>query len=450
MKIALVSLGCPKNTVDAEVMAGLIAARGWTVCQDSAEAETIVVNTCGFIESAKEESIGTILEEAQHKEKGKCRLLIVSGCLAQRYADDLLAELPEIDAVCGTAAFCDLPWVIEQALQGRRFKHLLPLKEPDFKRLPRVPSTPAHYAYLKIAEGCDNCCSYCVIPYIRGPYKSRPLEEVIAEAEGLAARGVKELIVVAQDTARYGEDLTGRLQLAELLRRLDRIEGLKWIRLLYLYPENITDELLETIRTSQKVCRYIDLPLQHASDKVLREMNRRDSRQSLEGLLKKIRTALPDAVLRTTFIVGFPGETEEDFQELLAFVKEQRFDHAGVFTYSQEEGTEAGARPDQIPEEVKEERSDRLMAAQAAIAEELERALEGRVLEAVIEEALGDEGDGLYRYAARSYREAPEIDGSLYVESRQPLETGTFLPVRVQQGFTYEAVAVPLAEEEEP
>lgn len=448
MNLAIVSLGCPKNMVDGEVMASLAAERGWTLCQEAAEAEVIVVNTCGFIERAKEESIAAILEQARYKEAGSCRALIVSGCLGQRYADELLAELPEVDAVCGTAAFCDLPWVLEQALAGHRFKHLRPLAVPAFKRLPRLLSTPGHYAYLKIAEGCDNCCSYCVIPAIRGPYRSRPLDEVVEEAEALAGAGVKELILVAQDTSQYGLDLAGRLLLPELLRRLNAIPGLRWLRLLYLYPENITPELIQALADCSKVCHYVDLPLQHASDKVLREMNRREERRQLEALLAKLRQALPDVALRTTFIVGFPGETEEDFAQLLAFVQEQKFTNAGVFTYSREEGTEAGERPDQVPAVVKEERYHRLMAVQAAISEAQERALEGRVLEVVIEEELEPEGDGYHRYAARSYREAPEIDGNIYVESRQSLALGSFLPVRVQQGFAYEAVAQPLAEEE--
>ena len=460
MKLGLISLGCPKNLVDSEVMLGIIEKYDIEITNDPEAAEVIIVNTCGFIESAKQESIETILSMAAYKTEGCCRHLIVTGCLAQRYAQDLFRDMPEIDALVGTNVFKDIDRVIDRVMQGERVMHLqesdlLPLPEtgqtlkvsssgsglPQGKEIqadPRKLTTPPYLAYLKIAEGCDNFCSFCAIPLIRGRYTSKPYEQVMAEAKDLADRGVKELVVIAQDTTRYGQDLYGKLRLAELLRDLNDIPGLKWIRVLYSYPNTFTDELIEAYATLPKVCHYVDLPLQHASDRLLHAMRRRDKLEETKNLLKKLRERIPDIVIRTTFIVGFPGETEEDFAILKEFVVEQKFENAGVFQYSREENTAAAAMPDQIPEEVKQDRYDELMAMQAGISEESHRAMEDRELEVVVE---GYEEGEENLAVARSYREAPDIDGSIFVENAPGLKPGDFIRVRIEQGFAYEAVA---------
>ena len=460
MKLGLISLGCPKNLVDSEVMLGIIEKYKIEITNDPEAAEIIIVNTCGFIESAKQESIETILSMASNKTEGCCRYLIVTGCLAQRYAQELFQDMPEVDAVVGTNVYKDIDQVIERVMQGQRVLHL---KEDDLPPLkngeqahdgltaknnlpkaesaltdPRMLTTPAYMAYLKIAEGCDNFCSFCAIPLIRGRYTSKPYEQVIAEAKDLADRGVKELVVIAQDTTRYGQDLYGKLRLAELLRDLNALPGLKWIRVLYSYPNTFTDELIEAYATLPKVCHYVDLPLQHASDRLLRAMRRRDKLNETKALLKKLRERIPDIVIRTTFIVGFPGETDEDFAILKDFVTEQRFENAGVFQYSQEENTAAAAMPGQIPEEIKQDRYDELMAIQAGISEEIHREMEDRELEVVVE---GYEEEESNLAAARSYREAPEIDGSIFVENAPGLKPGDFIRVQIEQGFAYEVVA---------
>ena len=460
MKLGLISLGCPKNLVDSEVMLGIIEKYDIEITNDPEAAEVIIVNTCGFIESAKQESIETILSMAAYKTEGCCRHLIVTGCLAQRYAQDLFRDMPEIDALVGTNVFKDIDRVIDRVMQGERVLHLknsdlLPLPGagqtlkvsssgsglPQGKEIqadPRKLTTPPYLAYLKIAEGCDNFCSFCAIPLIRGRYTSKPYEQVMAEAKDLADRGVKELVVIAQDTTRYGQDLYGKLRLAELLRDLNDIPGLKWIRVLYSYPNTFTDELIDAYATLPKVCHYVDLPLQHASDRLLHAMRRRDKLEETKNLLKKLRKRIPDIVIRTTFIVGFPGETEEDFAILKEFVVEQKFENAGVFRYSLEENTAAAAMPDQIPEEVKQDRYDELMAIQAGISEETHRAMEDRELEVVVE---GYEEGEENLAVARSYREAPDIDGSIFVENAAGLKPGDFIRVRIEQGFAYEAVA---------
>ena len=460
MKLGLISLGCPKNLVDSEVMLGIIEKYDIEITNDPEAAEVIIVNTCGFIESAKQESIETILSMAAYKTEGCCRHLIVTGCLAQRYAQDLFRDMPEIDALVGTNVFKDIDRVIDRVMQGERVMHLkdddlLPLPGagqtlkvsssgsglPQGKEIqadPRKLTTPPYLAYLKIAEGCDNFCSFCAIPLIRGRYTSKPYEQVMAEAKDLADRGVKELVVIAQDTTRYGQDLYGKLRLAELLRDLNDIPGLKWIRVLYSYPNTFTDELIEAYATLPKVCHYVDLPLQHASDRLLHAMRRRDKLEETKSLLKKLRDRIPDIVIRTTFIVGFPGETEEDFAILKEFVAEQKFENAGVFQYSREENTAAAAMPDQIPENVKQNRYDELMAMQAGISEESHRAMEDRELEVVVE---GYEEGEENLAVARSYREAPDIDGSIFVENAPGLKPGDFIRVRIEQGFAYEAVA---------
>ena len=458
MKLGLISLGCPKNLVDSEVMLGIIEKYHIEITNDPEAAEIIIVNTCGFIESAKQESIDTILSMAAYKTEGCCRYLIVTGCLAQRYAQELFQDMPEVDAIVGTNVYKDIAQVIERVMQGQRVLHL---SETDFEKInleglqgkernlpdPRKLTTPPYMAYLKIAEGCDNFCSFCAIPLIRGRYTSKPYEQVMAEARELVERGVKELIVIAQDTTRYGQDLYGKLRLAELLHDLNALPGLKWIRVLYSYPNTFTDELIEAYATLPKVCHYVDLPLQHASDRLLHAMRRRDKLSETEKLLKKLRERIPDIVIRTTFIVGFPGETEEDFAILKEFVTEQKFENAGVFQYSQEENTfqysqeentVAATLPEQIPEETKQERYDELMAIQAGISEDVHRSMEDRELEVVVE---GYESEEENLVAARSYREAPDIDGSIFVENAPGLNPGDFIRVRIEQGFAYEVVA---------
>lgn len=436
MKIGMVSLGCPKNLVDSEVMLGLIREKQLDITNDPTEADLIIVNTCGFIESAKEESIGTILQMAEYKKSGSCQYLVMTGCLGQRYADELFESMPEVDAIVGTDCFTDIAWVIEQVMHGKRLKHLRKLESKNVPLPPRMLTTPSYMAYLKIAEGCDNCCSYCIIPQLRGPYTSRPYEEVMAEARALAASGVKELIVVAQDTTRYGEDLYGKLLLPQLLRDLNELEGVRWIRVMYLYPNNFTDELIDAFASLDKVCKYIDIPLQHASDSLLASMNRYDTRAQVETLLQKLRTRIPGITIRTTFIVGFPGETDEDFAELMDFVEQQRFENAGVFQYSQEEGTVAGAMENQIAPEIKESRYHELMALQAGISEEIHREREDEVLEVLVEDF--DEEHLAY---GRSQHEAPEIDGTIFIENAGELEIGQMVRARILQGFTYEMVA---------
>ena len=449
MKLGLISLGCPKNLVDSEVMLGIIEKYHIEITNDPEAAEIIIVNTCGFIESAKQESIDTILSMSAYKTEGCCRYLIVTGCLAQRYAQELFQDMPEVDAIVGTNVYKDIAQVIERVMQGQRVLHL---SETDFEKInleglqgnernlpdPRKLTTPSYMAYLKIAEGCDNFCSFCAIPLIRGRYTSKPYEQIMAEARELVERGVKELIVIAQDTTRYGQDLYGKLRLAELLHDLNGLPGLKWIRVLYSYPNTFNDELIEAYATLPKVCHYVDLPLQHASDRLLHAMRRRDKLSETKKLLKKLRERIPDIVIRTTFIVGFPGETEEDFAILKEFVTEQQFENAGVFQYSQEENTVAATLPEQIPEETKQERYDELMAIQAGISEDVHRSMEDRELEVVVE---GYESEEENLVAARSYREAPDIDGSIFVENAPGLNPGDFIRVRIEQGFAYEVVA---------
>lgn len=443
MKIGVVSLGCPKNLVDSETMLGLIHEENYEITNDPSEAEIIIVNTCGFIESAKEESINTILQMAEYKKSGSCKYIIVTGCLSQRYAEELFNELPEADAITGVEVYDEIGSIIKRVMNGERFI-MLERSKPDViytskeSFLPRILTTPSYTAYLKIAEGCDNCCSYCAIPKIRGPYRSKPMEQVLKEAKALAANGVKELIVVAQDTTRYGEDLPGgKLLLADLLKELNKIESLKWIRVMYCYPNNFTDELIETFASLDKVCKYVDLPLQHASNRLLASMNRYDTREEVETLLAKLRKRIPGIVIRTTFIVGFPGETDADFEELKEFVEQQRFENAGVFAYSQEEGTVAGAMPNQIPDEIKQERYHELMALQAQISEEIHKDTEGQTLKVLVE---GIEEDGSGLHYGRSYREAPDIDGLVFIENPGDIEPGCFIKVNILQGFTYESV----------
>ncbi len=436
MKILFISLGCDKNLVDTEVMLGLLASRGYEMTDDETEADIIVINTCCFIHDAKEESIQNILEMAEYKKKGKVRALIVTGCLAERYRQEILDEIPEVDEVLGTTAYDRILDAVDAALAG---EHSVMLADIDALPLPdtkRLVTTGGHFAYLKIAEGCDKHCTYCIIPKIRGNYRSVPMERLIREAEELAAQGVKELILVAQETTLYGKDLYGEKSLHRLVRELCRISGLRWIRILYCYPEEITDELIQVMKEEKKVCHYLDLPIQHASDAVLKRMGRRTSKQELVEIIGKLRREIPDICLRTTLITGFPGETEEQHEELIEFVDEMEFDRLGVFTYSPEEGTPAEKMPDQIDEEVKEERQDELMELQQEIAFENAERMVGREVLVMIEGKVADEN----AYVGRTYRDAPNVDGLIFINTDEELLSGDFARVKVTGALDYDLI----------
>lgn len=437
VKVGLVSLGCPKNLVDSEVMLGLIKNAGYEITGREREAEVLIVNTCSFINDAKEESIKTILELARHKEKGRCRAVLVAGCLAQRYHEELLGEMPEVDGVIGTGSVSQIPEVIRRVLQGER---VTLVEAPGYLHTgesPKVQATPGYTAYLKIAEGCDNYCAYCTIPLVRGPYRSRNPQDVLHEAAVMANAGVKEIILVAQDTTRYGSDLTKRITLAGLLAQLVKIEGIKWFRLMYTYPSLFTDELIEIISSNAKVCRYLDLPLQHASESVLRRMNRPWKRVDTTNLLEKLRNSIPGITLRTSFIVGFPGESEEEYQELLDYMWEVRFNHVGIFTYSREEGTSAAGLPGQLPEKVKQERKDRAMALQQQISLEHNTGRIGQSI-VVLVEAPDYTRQGIY--IGRGEGDAPDIDGKVYFHSEERLEPGAFVNVLVKEAREYDLI----------
>ena len=436
MKILFISLGCDKNLVDTEVMLGLLASRGYEMTDDETEADIIVINTCCFIHDAKEESIQNILEMAEYKKEGKVKALIVTGCLAERYRQEILDEIPEVDEVLGTTAYDRILDAVDAALAGepsvmRADIDALPL--PDTKRL---VTTGGHFAYLKIAEGCDKHCTYCIIPKIRGNYRSVPMERLIREAEELAAQGVKELILVAQETTLYGKDLYGEKSLHRLVRELCRISGLQWIRILYCYPEEITDELIQVMKEEKKVCHYLDLPIQHASDAVLKRMGRRTTKQELIEIIGKLRREIPDICLRTTLITGFPGETEEQHEELIEFVDEMEFDRLGVFTYSPEEDTPAEKMPDQIDEEVKEERQAELMELQQEIAFDNAERMVGREVLVMIEGKVADEN----AYVGRTYRDAPNVDGLIFINTDEELLSGDFARVKVTGALDYDLI----------
>ncbi|HWR06338.1 30S ribosomal protein S12 methylthiotransferase RimO [Sporomusa sp.] len=433
-----VSLGCAKNLVDTEIMLGILADNNIHITDDPHAADILIVNTCGFIDSAKEESISTIIQMADFKQAGKCRGVIVAGCLGQRYQQELLDELAEVSAIVGTGAWHRIMEAVQAVLAGER---VLLIGETDTiydETMRRITTTPAYSAYVKIAEGCSNCCSYCVIPLVRGKYRSRSIESVISEIQKLAERGVKEINLIAQDTTSYGRDRYDKPQLAMLLKELVKIEGIVWIRLLYCYPKYFNDELIEIIANEPKICKYIDLPLQHADDEILTAMNRRDTREEIERLLEKIRTAIPGVVIRTSFIVGFPGETDSHFELLKQFMIKQKFERVGVFTYSQEEDTPAGILEQQIPDNVKDERYHELMALQCQISEELNRDMEGKVLAVLIEGYNPEQPDVAF---GRSYREAPDVDGRIYVENAGSLSPGEMVQAQIVQGFTYDLLA---------
>ena len=435
MKIFFVSLGCDKNLVDSEEMLALLEKRGYSFTDDETQADVIIINTCCFINDAKEESVQTILEMSEYK-KENCKALIVTGCMAQRYKQEIMDEVPEVDMVLGTTAYDKIVEAIDEALAGSRKVETESLNTLPKTGAGRVLTTGGHYAYLKIAEGCNKCCTYCIIPKVRGRYRSVPMEELIAQAKDLADKGVKELILVAQETTVYGVDLYGKKSLHLLVRELCKISGLRWIRLLYCYPEEIYDELIETMRDEEKVCHYLDLPIQHASDAVLKRMGRRTTQADLKEIIAKLRKEIPDIVLRTTLIAGFPGETQEQHEEMMAFIDELEFDRLGVFTYSQEEDTPAAVMPDQIDEETKLTWREELMELQQEIAFDKAQDREGSIVTAMVEGKVADEN----AYVARTYGDAPNVDGLLFIQTAEELNSGDFARVRITGSAEYDLI----------
>ena len=438
MKILFISLGCDKNLADSEEMLGLLTAGGHEITDDETQADAIVINTCCFIKDAKEESVETILEMAEYKKTGSCHALIVTGCMAQRYQKEIIEEVPEVDAVLGTTSYGDIVKALEEAVAGNHFEEFRDIDYLPDTGSKRVLTTGGHFGYLKIAEGCDKHCTYCIIPKLRGKFRSVPMERLIAQAEDMAEQGVKELILVAQETPVYGKDLYGKKSLHILLKKLCEIRGIRWIRILYCYPEEIYDELIETIRDEKKICHYLDIPIQHASDRILKRMGRRTSKQELIDIVGKLRKEIPDIVLRTTLITGFPGETEEDHEELKEFVDEMEFDRLGVFTYSPEENTPAAEMADQVPEEVKEERRDELMELQQEISYDRGQDRIGQELLVMIEGKVADES----AYIGRTYGDAPKVDGYIFVQTGELLMTGDFAKVRVTGALEYDLIGV--------
>jgi ribosomal protein S12 methylthiotransferase len=436
MKILFVSLGCDKNLVDSEMMLGMLEERNYEFTDDEAEADIVVVNTCCFIQDAKQESIDTLLEMGELKDKGQIKALIAAGCLAQRYREEIQTEIPQVDAIIGTTAIESIVATIDEVMEGHSENHYKDINEKPVTGAKRVVTTGGHFAYLKIAEGCDKHCTYCIIPKVRGNYRSVPMEDLLRQAKELAEQGVKEIILVAQETTLYGVDLYGKKSLAALLHKLAEISGIYWIRILYCYPEEIDDELIEAIATEPKVCNYLDIPIQHASDSVLKRMGRRTDEAQLREIIGRLRKRIPDIALRTTLISGFPGETQEDFENLYRFVNEMEFDRLGVFTYSQEEDTPAAIMPEQVEESVKESRRDELMELQQAIAFDKAEDMVGKVLDVMIEGKVTDEDT----YVARTYRDAPNVDGYLFLNTSASLVTGDFVKVQVTDSNEYDLI----------
>lgn len=440
-KIGVVSLGCPKNLVDSEIMLGMLKSNNFEITNDESQANIIIINTCGFIESAKQESINTILEMSQYKDQN-CELLIVAGCLSERYKKEILKEIPEVDAVLGTANYGDIIKVIEKAYKARLSNTVKPeifgtlgdICYLENERL--VSTTDKGYAFIKIAEGCDNCCTYCIIPSLRGPYRSRRIEDVIHEARKLAENGIKEVILIAQDTTKYGVDIYKSKKLVELIKEISKIEGIEWIRLLYCYPELIDEDLINEIKSNGKVCKYLDIPIQHASSKILKLMGRRGSIREIKDTLKKLRKTIPDIVIRTSLIVGFPNEDANDFKLLYNFVKEFEFDRLGVFTYSREEGTPAAEMEGQIGKELKEHRYHQIMSLQNGITEKKNKRRLNKTYKTLVE---GVSEDGIFYYG-RTYAEAPEIDGTIYFTSGYPLKPGSFVNVKILNIEEYDLI----------
>ena len=436
VKVGMVSLGCSKNQVDGEIMLSLIQRDGYELCGDAEQCDVVIINTCAFIEDAKRESIENILEFCELKRQGVIKAVVVTGCLAERYQQELVTEIPEADVILGIGRNTDIVNAIDQALQGERVVEFAP-KDELVMDAERVLTNAPYYAYIKLADGCDNRCTYCAIPNIRGRFRSRKMENILEEVRRFAAQGVTEKNLVAQDTTRYGEDIYGKLMLPELIREVCKVDGVHWVRILYCYPQRVTDELLEVMASEPKVVKYMDVPVQHASGRILKAMNRRDDYDYLKNLMRKIREKIPGVVLRTTFITGFPGETEEDFAEMTRLVKEVKFERVGCFTYSPEDGTPAYSMPEQIDEETKRRRADIVMSEQLAIAEEFARSWIGRELEVVVE-GLNEE-TGIYY--GRSYMDAPDIDTRVYFDSPYEHETGEYVMVTVTGSQGYDLVA---------
>ncbi len=434
MKILFISLGCDKNLVDSEVMLGMLSDEGYQFTDDESEAEAVVINTCCFIGDAKEESINTILEMAELKKAGQIRALLVTGCLAQRYQEEIQQEIPEVDAIIGTTALEAIVQALGETLDKRPKNHLSPLDAPPLGGCRRVMTTGGYYAYLKIAEGCDKHCTYCIIPKVRGNYRSIPMEDLLKEAEELAEAGVRELILVAQETTLYGKDLYGEKALPRLLKKLCRIEGLRWIRILYCYPEEITEELIQVMKAEEKICHYLDIPIQSGSDAILKRMGRKTTSGQIKEMIGRLREEIPDICLRTTLIAGFPGESEEDHESTLAFVDEMEFDRLGVFSYSEEEDTPAAEMPDQIPEDTKERRREELMELQQEIAFEAAEKMIGQRLGAMIEGKVAEEDV----YVARTYKDAPGVDGYLFINTERQLMSGDFVEVLITGSNEYD------------
>jgi len=434
-KIGMVSLGCPKNTVDSEIVLGSLTDKGYSVTSNEGDADVIIVNTCGFIDSAKEESIDAILEMAEYKRKGNCQKLIVMGCLSQRYKDELLKEIPEIDYLAGAGDFKSVAEMIESKNGIKKSK----VREPVFdfnENTPRILTTPRYTAYVKIAEGCSNRCSFCIIPKIRGPFKSRNVDSIVSEAKILSDKGVKELNLISQDTTMFGTDIGLKNGLSELLKRLVKIDGVRWIRLLYCYPTFLNDELIEIMKNEEKICKYIDLPLQHSHDDILKAMMRQEREGEIRDLIFRIRDAIPDIAIRTAFIVGFPGETERHFEHLLSFVKEMKFDHLGVFTYSPEEGTKAVEIPNHVLEDVKNKRKDTIMEIQKRLSLEKNKRFIGTTKDVLVEETTGSDE---FLISGRMQTQAPEIDGVVYIEKSE-VRAGDILPVKITKAMEYDLV----------
>lgn len=436
MKILFVSLGCDKNLVDSEKMLGMLQEKGYTFTDDEAEADVVVVNTCCFIGDAKEESINTLLQMGELKDSGQVKALIAAGCLAQRYREEIQKEIPQVDAIIGTTAIDEIVAALEEILAGQKQNHYEDINAAPVTETNRVVTTGGHFAYLKIAEGCDKHCTYCIIPKVRGNYRSVPKESLLKEATELADKGVRELILVAQETTLYGMDLYGKKELPRLLHELAQIPGIYWIRILYCYPEEITDELIQVMKEEPKVCHYLDLPIQHANDTILKRMGRRTTKQELVNIVEKLRSEIPDICLRTTLITGFPGETAEQHEELMQFVDEMEFDRLGVFTYSPEEDTPAAGMPEQIEEEVKEDRQAEIMELQQEIAFDKAEDMIGREVLVMIEGKVADEN----AYVGRTYRDAPNVDGLIFINTDEELLSGDFARVKVTGALDYDLI----------
>ena len=437
MNIFFVSLGCDKNLVDSENMLGILHRNGHRITQEEEKADIIIINTCCFIHDAKQESINTILEMAEYKKRGSCSALIVTGCLAERYKEEILTEIPEVDALLGTSSFTGILQVVEELSNGQKKSRFDSLDLPPLAATGRILTSGTHYAYLKIAEGCDKHCTYCIIPQVRGNFRSIPLEDLLSEAEYLSAQGIKELILVAQETTLYGSDLYGRKTLPELLTKLAQIPGIAWIRLLYCYPEEITDELIAVLKKEPKLCHYLDIPIQHASDRILKLMGRRTNRADLEGIIRKLRMEIPDIILRTTLITGFPTETEEEHAELMEFVEQQGFDRLGVFTYSKEDNTPAAKLKPQITAKVKKQRQKELMKLQQSIVFAAAQKRIGRTYEVLTEGKITDEENV---YIGRTYMDAPQVDGYLFFHADEELLSGDLVKVKVKQAKGYDLI----------